>query len=75
MTDECRCEHVSKGVLRHSAEGEGLALYCAVCDGWVEDAWLFTDEGGIPVSVETAESQDYVSGEILTYYGLATPIR
>ena len=75
MDNECRCEQISKGVLRSSNEGEGLALHCAVCDGWVEDAWLFTDEHGIPVNVETEQSQDYTSGEILTYYGVIAPGR
>jgi hypothetical protein len=74
-TDECRCERPEptfRGVLRSGDEGEGLSLYCPGCGGWVEDAWLFTDADGIPVMVETETSQDYASGETLTFYGLST---
>jgi hypothetical protein len=71
---ECRCDQADdtfQGLLCSDGEGHGLSLHCAGCGGWVEDAWLFTDGDGIPVTVETATSQDYTSGEVLTYYGLA----
>ena len=74
MNDECNCKHPEdtfQGVLRSGPEGEGLHLYCPGCGGWIEDAWLFTDVDGIPVTVETATSQDYTSGEVLVYYGLS----
>jgi len=70
---ECRCGHSGggfQGFLRHRSAGEGLALYCSVCGGWVEDAWLFTDDDGIPVKVGMAVSRDYASGEDLVLYGL-----
>lgn len=73
-TIDCRCAprgDTFRGVLRHDEDGCGLHLYCATCSGWVEDSWLFTDEGGIPVNVEIEVSRDYASGEDLVVYGLS----
>jgi len=70
--NDCGCRHTGefRGFLRHRSDGEGLALYCSACSGWVEDSWLYTDEGGIPVRVEMEVSRDYASGEDLVLYGL-----
>ena len=75
---DCRCGHAGdgfRGFLRHRSDGEGLALYCTACGGWVEDSWLYTDDGGIPVKVEMEVSRDYASGEDLVLYGLVPEAR
>lgn len=66
----CECdlsEGAFRGKLQEKVEGCGLALYCAQCEGYIEDAWLFTD--GIPVEV-TAEAWQTYTGEWQTSFDL-----
>lgn len=70
--NDCECPlpptSTFRGVIRSTDEGTGLSLCCAVCGGWIEDSWLFSD--GIPVEV-TAETAQQITGEWMATYTLA----